>query len=279
MNNHVPRWEDLPEGTWLDNDEHGVNWYKANDGTHWYSTEDGFRLWEEGPAERISPVVQHSSINTPQDFEANYFPEYDFDDDEDDDYLSGSFRRKKFPFATVLIALILIAGGGAAGYFIYGYFNKGPMDEFYGTTYWGYTDGEIYGYLFEDKNSFEMILEPTYQDEGCDSDSKQYGNSEYLCIYDYAELFEEYDSSYSLVEKSDYFEMCVDGDCAKLYPIERGLILDDGDECVVFVSDIGNPTFTYYDDGDIASYVLSESWKNEHQEIVEEIEKDLPSSC
>jgi hypothetical protein len=81
------------------------------------------------------------------------------------------------------------------------------------------------------------------------------------------------------VEKSDHFEICMDDDCADFYPIERGLVIDDGEECVVLVSDIGKPTFTYYDDGDIESYVLSESWKSEYQKIVDDIDNDLPSSC
>ena len=282
MSGFVSNWEDLPPGEWLPNDEHGVHWYKANDGTHWYSTEDGYRIWEEAPIERIAPAVQNHSRSMNQEFGQDYFSEYDFDEDDDDDddgYMSGSFKRRKSPLATILIVLILIVGGGAAGYFIYGYFNKGPMDEFYGTTYWGYTDGELYGYLFEDKNSFDTINEPEYQEDGCDSDSEQYGNSDYLCIYDYAALFAEFDISYSLVEKSDHFEICMDEDCADFYPLERGLVINDGDECTVLVSDIGKPTFTYYDDGDIESYVLSESWKSKYQEIVDEIENDLPSSC
>ena len=280
MRGFVSNWEDLPPGEWLPNDEYGVHWYKTNDGTHWYSTEDGYRIWEEDRVERIAPSVQNHSRSMDQDFGKDYFSEYDFDDDDDDDdYVSGSFRRRKFPVATVLIALILIVGGGAAGYFIYGYFSKGPMDEFYGTTYWGYSNGDVYGYLFEDKFSLEIINEPEYQEDGCDSDSKQYGNSGYLCIFDYAAFFEEYDISYSLVEKGDYFKMCTDDDCADFYPLERGLVIDDGDKCTVLVSDIGNPTFTYYDDGDIESYVLSQSWKNEYQEIVEELNKDLPASC
>ncbi|MCH1462038.1 MAG: hypothetical protein L7U25_06755 [Candidatus Poseidonia sp.] len=40
-------WEDLPDGEWLENDEHGVHWYLTNDGEHWFSTEDGYRLWVE----------------------------------------------------------------------------------------------------------------------------------------------------------------------------------------------------------------------------------------
>jgi hypothetical protein len=73
--------------------------------------------------------------------------------------------------------------------------------------------------------------------------------------------------------------MCVDDSCADFYPVERGLVINDGDECVVLVSDIGTPTFTYYDDGDIESYVLAESWKDKYQDIVEDLEKNLPSSC
>ena len=162
MSGFVSNWEDLPEGEWLPNDEHGVHWYKTNDGTHWYSTEGGYRIWEEEPVQRIAPAAQNHSRSMNQDFDKDYFSEYDFDEDDDDDddgNMSGSFKRKKSPFATVLIVLILIVGGGAAGYFIYGYFNKGPMDEFYGTTYWGYTDGVLYGYLFEDKNSFDTIVD------------------------------------------------------------------------------------------------------------------------
>ena len=43
----VSKWEDLPEGDWLPNDENGVNWYQDNDGRYWYSTDDGFRVWDE----------------------------------------------------------------------------------------------------------------------------------------------------------------------------------------------------------------------------------------
>ena len=290
MRRYVSTWEELPEGVWLDNDEYGVHWYQANDGTYWHSTDDGYRVWEEVVKERQMPIVQPSASKPQKNFAEDYFSEYDFDeddyDDDDDDYQSGSFRRRKFPFFTVAIALIILGGGGAAGYFIYGYFNKTPMEEFYGTTYWGYTDGELYGYLFEDKNSFDMIL--AADDEGCDSGSERYENSDFLCIYDYAELAGDYDMDFSLVEKSDHFEMCIANECADFYPIERGLVLnadpeddedEDEDECVVLVSDIGNPTFVYYDDGDIASYVLSESWKLKYQEIVDDLENDFPSSC
>ena len=44
---HVDSWEELPDGEWLENDDEGTHWYRANDGTHWYSTDDGYRVWDE----------------------------------------------------------------------------------------------------------------------------------------------------------------------------------------------------------------------------------------
>ena len=61
MSGFVSNWEDLPEGEWLPNDEHGVHWYKTNDGTHWYSTEGGYRIWEEEPVQRIAPCLLYTS--------------------------------------------------------------------------------------------------------------------------------------------------------------------------------------------------------------------------
>ena len=45
--NFVERWEDLPDGDWLPNDDNGVHWYEDKMGRYWYSTEDGYRIWEE----------------------------------------------------------------------------------------------------------------------------------------------------------------------------------------------------------------------------------------
>ena len=44
---YVGTWQELPIGHWLEYDENGTNWYKANDGTHWYSSEGGYRLWKD----------------------------------------------------------------------------------------------------------------------------------------------------------------------------------------------------------------------------------------
>lgn len=42
----VNRWEDLPNGKWLPNDENGIHWYLDDQGRHWYSDNGGFRIFE-----------------------------------------------------------------------------------------------------------------------------------------------------------------------------------------------------------------------------------------
>ena len=278
MRKHVSTWEELPKGVWLDNDEYGVHWYQANDGTHWYSTDDGYSVWEEKVEERQAPIVQPHTTKSQHNFDDDYFPRYDFDDDDDDDddYESGSFGRRKFPFLTVAIVLILMGGGGAAGYLVYDFFNKTPEVDFYGTTYWGYSDGEVYGYRWTE-NSFDIMF---FEEEGeCDDTgfigAERYKNSDYLCSVGLGEMGMEY----TLVEEDDHYELCSTGTCSKFYPVNRGLVGNEGGNCTAMVSDIGTPTFTLYDDGDITSYVVSESWKDTYQDIVEDIEKNLPSSC
>ena len=38
--NTVGSWEDLPAGDYLDPDENGTNWFKANNGDNWYQNAD-----------------------------------------------------------------------------------------------------------------------------------------------------------------------------------------------------------------------------------------------
>ena len=46
--NTVGSWEDLPAGDYLDPDDNGTNWFKANDGDHWYQNSDGtWTKWQD----------------------------------------------------------------------------------------------------------------------------------------------------------------------------------------------------------------------------------------
>jgi len=44
----VSSWEELPAGDYLDPDEHGTVWFKAEDGSHWFQESDGsWLLWQD----------------------------------------------------------------------------------------------------------------------------------------------------------------------------------------------------------------------------------------
>jgi hypothetical protein len=46
--NAVDSWEDLPAGDYLDPDENGTVWFKANDGDNWYQNGDGtWTKWQD----------------------------------------------------------------------------------------------------------------------------------------------------------------------------------------------------------------------------------------
>ena len=44
----IGSWEDLPAGDYLDPDENGTVWFKANDGGNWYQNGDGtWSKWQD----------------------------------------------------------------------------------------------------------------------------------------------------------------------------------------------------------------------------------------
>ena len=44
----VGSWEDLPGGDYLDPDENGTNWFRANNGDNWYQNSDGtWTKWKD----------------------------------------------------------------------------------------------------------------------------------------------------------------------------------------------------------------------------------------
>ena len=45
MTSWVSTWEELPEGEWLPNDEHGRHWFLDHEGNHWHSDDDGYRIY------------------------------------------------------------------------------------------------------------------------------------------------------------------------------------------------------------------------------------------
>ena len=87
--NFVERWEDLPNGDWLDTDEDGTHWYLAEDGTHWYSTDEGYEVWvnEEEKAVKEQPKSQGITFSWEESDED--------DDDDEDDYVKIKLKKQR----------------------------------------------------------------------------------------------------------------------------------------------------------------------------------------
>lgn len=270
MQNHVSRWEDLPPGDWLANDEHGVHWYLADDGRHWYSADDGYHLWEEEQSQTIeSSKSEDKNVSFGYDYDDFY------DDDEDDgDYLSGSFRRKKSLLPAMLM-LLIIGGLGASGYFVYDYLTREVTEpEFYGEIHWDYSatsfDGEeeINGLLFEQGKVTRFYQKFS---DMCDTDS-QIDESGDFCIRDAPVV--------NLRDRGDYYQACNTDPviCVHLYTHEKGMTFYDPDwqNCADQVSGIDKPELV--SDGNDWLEPTDE-WMEEFNQIKLEIKYDRPYVC
>lgn len=268
MRNHVSRWEDLPPGDWLANDEYGVHWYRADDGSHWYSADDGYHLWEE---ENTQVVDNSKTENVKFDYDYDDF----YDDEEDDgDYLSGSFKRRKSPLPAILM-LLIIGGLGASGYFVYDYLTKEvPEPEFFGEIHWDYSatsfDGEeeINGILFEQGKVTRFYQKFS---DMCETDS-QIDESGDFCIRDAPVV--------NIRDRGDYYQAC-DTDpviCVHIYNHEKGMTFYDPDweNCADQVSGIEKPELVL--DGD-EWLEPTDEWMEEFNQIKYEIKSDRPSVC
>ena len=77
---------------------------------------------------------------------------------------------------------------------------------------------------------------------------------------------------HSSEDEGDYYEICVtvdsdsDNECIEVYPLSDGMVMKEGDDCSIFVSDISSPTF----DDDQAD----DDWMDEWMNVAEDIYDD-----
>lgn len=118
MDSHrVDRWEDLPPGEWLDNDEYGNHWFMDKYGDYWCSDGDSYYNYSKTCEQSIQDEYDHSVVTT-SNIKSSVIKEY-FDDnhEETDDYelaqlkseLNGLKKtRRKYTMYRVLALLSLI---------------------------------------------------------------------------------------------------------------------------------------------------------------------------
>lgn len=95
----VKTWEELPSGEWLDNDEHGTNWYQTDDGVYWHSTDNGFAVWDEDDTESQKNQVDLITYDDEMDDE-------DYDD-EDDEESTPKLPSPQIGIGTAFIGIII----------------------------------------------------------------------------------------------------------------------------------------------------------------------------
>ena len=137
--------------------------------------------------------------------------------------------------------------------------------DFYGEVYWA-PNG--FGYTFEE-DGIKYTLQKI--DGSCDD-------------YEGSELGDVIDSSgdyciieldfyeYSSEDKGDYYKICLkedsdsDDDCINVYPLSDGMVIENDDDCSIFVSDISRPTL---EDGG-----LEDGWGDDWMNVAEDIYDD-----
>ena len=95
----VTTWEELPSGEWLDNDEHGTNWYQTDDGVYWHSTDNGFAVWDEDDTESQKNQVDLKTYDDEMDDE-------DYDD-EDDEESTPKLPSPQIGIGTAVIGIVI----------------------------------------------------------------------------------------------------------------------------------------------------------------------------
>ena len=177
--------------------------------------------------------------------------------------------------ATIAVVSVLVLGGaGTAGYFIYDYLTE---PDFYGTIYWQEFGA---GYQFEEDTVY--LVFPAIEDN-CDyfetafSETNTQKRGE-LCYID-----SPFGDFYSIEERDDYFLISFSDekdtkDRIMVYPLERGAVMTVpmSDGCDVWVSDIEAPMFSY---ATLEGFGEMEDWRDEFEDIAEEIKEDGPSKC
>lgn len=178
-------------------------------------------------------------------------------------------------FATIAVVSVLVLGGaGTAGYFIYDYLTE---PDFYGEVYWTeYGSGLSFE---EDKLSMVFGVEkdicPNYDNMFGDDTDTEFRNG--LCF-----VSPDYDS-YKATDEGDYYKICVseeesggDNECIKVYALDKGIVINDGDVCDTMVSDISTPDFNMDTEDSYDEFLdWQETWRN----IASELEEEGPSSC
>ena len=137
--------------------------------------------------------------------------------------------------------------------------------DFYGEEYWAVNG---FAYTFEEdgvKYTLQKIDGSCDDYEGSEMGELIDSSGDY-CIVE-LDFYE-----YSSEDEGDYYEICLkedsdsDDDCINVYPLSDGMVIENDDDCSIFVSDISRPTL---EDGG-----LEDGWEGDWMDVAEDIYDD-----
>ncbi|MGB1955224.1 MAG: hypothetical protein ACPHUK_06455 [Candidatus Poseidoniaceae archaeon] len=263
----VSSWEELPPGTWLEDDEHGNHWYLDDEGNRWYSKNDAYLMVEvESNASAIDEVVEKTPTG-----------ELTAINNGDKETLNLNTSKKRPILISFTLVGLLLAG--IAGYFVYDYYSE---PDFYGEVYWADSG---HGYLFEEDQMKEVyplvngdcsawydeFLEFTYVEENgfC---------TRIMAVSNYQTEF----------LNGNEYEICSNDDlgkfCAEVYVLPEGIVYKSLLSCEIMINGIGSSSVTpeVYE-SHIPSLIINgnirfgvdDPWTNKFLRIAEDIYAEM----
>ena len=238
MTSWVNTWEDLPEGQWLSNDEHGRTWFLDHQGNHWYSDSGGYRLYVVESTEAAQEVEPSPESEEPVVVESVA---------ED-----VSPRRNKFVFVGVgLVVLVVVASA------LFVFLGEDEEPAFREVIYWS-DSGRGFSFLDE-------YAEMVYPNDGSGSFCQEW-NTEYQNFYfRFAKELDEgrpvtltetchsrmaYDEYGLTYEGDDMFRMCMwnlgVAQCQDIHVFSDAIVIRHNYEnrCQILISNIEPSSIT-----------------------------------
>jgi len=167
-----------------------------------------------------------------------------------------------------VVSVLALGGAATGGYFLYDYLTE---PDFYGEVYWSENG---FAYIFEEDEVKIAVPQVDGDCELYEDDETAVKKSGDLCLLDFDQ------GKYSSEDKGDYYEICLDNgddeECLDIYPLDQGIVMKDGKECNILVSDISAPTVLEGDsEEEYREYEEDmEDWSDDWMDIAEDIYDD-----
>ena len=280
MASWVSTWEELPEGEWLPQDEHGRNWFLDNQGNHWYSDGGGYRIYV---AETTDEPQKVEPFSASEDLEVQISVEED-----------ATPRRTLHILAGIGVVAVLVL---ASIFFVFS--DEDEELVFEEVIYWS-DSGR--GFSFQ-HDHMEMVFPNDKSVPDCDEWESEYQNF----FFRYADELDDgapvllTETCHSPMLSYDYYELTYKGDDVfglvtgtpngftghDIHVFSNGIVLHDlyENRCQILISDIEPSSITNRSLHIYSEVILNEqirfdiddSWTNQFLQVGKDVYEQAQS--